>query len=121
MISIRNLNKYFNKNAKNEIHVINQTSLEFATQGMIAIFGKSGCGKTTLLNVIGGLDKQDSGEVLIDNQKITVNNEYIKNIRSLQLYDTGITAEFGDELLTLSTCEYSAENGRLVLVCKKIW
>ena len=79
MISIKNLNKYFNKNAKNEIHVINQTSLEFATQGMIAIFGKSGCGKTTLLNVIGGLDKQDSGEVLIDNQKITVNNEYIKN------------------------------------------
>ncbi len=48
-------------------------------------------------------------------------NEYIKNILSLQLYDTGITAEFGDELLTLSTCEYSAENGRLVLVCKKIW
>lgn len=48
-------------------------------------------------------------------------NEYLKNIHSLQLYDTGITAEYGDELLTLSTCEYSAENGRLVLVCKKIW
>ena len=48
-------------------------------------------------------------------------NEYIRNIKSLQIYDTGFEPVFGDELLTLSTCEYSAQNGRLVLVCKKIW
>ena len=35
-------------------------------------------------------------------------------------YDTGIRAEFGDEILTLSTCEYTHENGRFVVVAKKI-
>ena len=38
----------------------------------------------------------------------------------LSLYDTGVTATYGDKLLTLSTCEYSNTNGRLVVVAKKI-
>ena len=36
------------------------------------------------------------------------------------LYDTGVTAEYGDRLITLSTCEYSRQNGRMVVVAKKI-
>lgn len=36
------------------------------------------------------------------------------------LYDTGVTAEYGDRLLTLSTCEYSRNNGRMVIVAKRI-
>ena len=36
------------------------------------------------------------------------------------LYDTGITAEYGDELLTLSTCEYSHANGRFVVLAKRL-
>ena len=47
-------------------------------------------------------------------------NYYIDNVKALSLYDTGVTAEYGDELITLSTCEYSTENGRLVVVAKKI-
>ena len=35
-------------------------------------------------------------------------------------YDTGIDAEYGDKLVTLSTCEYSNDNGRLIVVAKKI-
>ena len=46
--------------------------------------------------------------------------EYIEQCKSLALYDTGVTAEYGDKLLTLSTCEYSKTNGRLVVVAKKI-
>lgn len=38
---------------------------------------------------------------------------------SVALYETGVTAEYGDRLITLSTCEYSAQNGRLVVVAKK--
>ena len=41
------------------------------------------------------------------------------SVRELALYDTGVTAEYGDRLITLSTCEYSAQNGRLVVVAKK--
>ena len=40
--------------------------------------------------------------------------------KEFALYDTGVTAEYGDKLITLSTCEYSAQNGRLVVVAKKI-
>ena len=50
----------------------------------------------------------------------TIYNEYLDNCKALSLYDTGVTAEFGNQLITLITCEYSMENGRLVVVAKKI-
>ena len=46
-------------------------------------------------------------------------DEYVSECKELSLYDTGVTAEYGDRLITLSTCEYSAQNGRLVVVAKK--
>lgn len=45
---------------------------------------------------------------------------YIAKCKELALYDTGVTAEYGDKLITLSTCEYSRHNGRMVVVAKKI-
>ncbi|HBU11816.1 MAG TPA: class B sortase [Clostridiales bacterium] len=47
-------------------------------------------------------------------------DDYIKNIKELALYETGITPKFGEELVTLATCEYSQENGRLVVVGRKV-
>ncbi|MNH36971.1 hypothetical protein D3C79_978210 [compost metagenome] len=46
-------------------------------------------------------------------------DSYIQNIEQLALYDTGVTAQYGDKLLVLSTCEYSAENSRLAVVARK--
>jgi sortase B len=46
--------------------------------------------------------------------------EYVERCRSLALYDTSVTAAYGDKLLTLSTCEYSEESGRLVVVAKRM-
>ncbi len=46
--------------------------------------------------------------------------EYAKQCKFLTLYDTEVSAEYGDKLLTLSTCEYSRNNGRLVVVAKRI-
>ena len=45
---------------------------------------------------------------------------YISKCKDLSLYDTGVTAEYGDKLITLSTCEYSRNNGRLVVVAKRV-
>ena len=45
---------------------------------------------------------------------------FIEAVKERSFYDTGITADYGEKLLTLSTCEYSQENGRLVVVAKKI-
>lgn len=60
MIKVEKVNKYFNRRKRNQIHIINNTSLELANAGLVAILGQSGSGKTTLLNAIGGLDKVNS-------------------------------------------------------------
>lgn len=46
-------------------------------------------------------------------------NYYIEESKKVSLYDTGKTAKYGDQLLTLSTCEYSKEDGRFVIVAKR--
>ena len=47
-------------------------------------------------------------------------NSYLNEMAALSLYDTGVTAAYGDKLLTLSTCDYQEKKGRFVVVAKKI-
>ena len=44
----------------------------------------------------------------------------MQEMAAMSLYDTGVTAEYGDHLLTLSTCDYQEKNGRFVVVAKKV-
>jgi sortase B len=46
-------------------------------------------------------------------------DEYVSRCKALSFYDTGLTAEYGDKLITLSTCEYSQTDNRLVVVARK--
>ena len=87
MIRLIHVNKYFNRKKSNEIHVINETSLwNWGDKGLVTFLGSSGCGKTTLLNAIGGLDKVDGGDIYIDDeedydqvqlQKDEIGNSYV--------------------------------------------
>lgn len=79
MIKISGLDKFFNKGKGNEIHVIDDVSLELPDRGMVAIFGKSGCGKTTLLNVLGGLDGFSGGTVELDGTSIRSDTDGLRN------------------------------------------
>ena len=47
-------------------------------------------------------------------------NSYMREMAEMSLYDTGVTAEYGDQLLTLSTCDYYTDYGRFVVVAKRI-
>ncbi len=47
-------------------------------------------------------------------------NSYMKEMAALSFYDTGVTASYGDQLLTLSTCDYEEEDGRFVVVAKRV-
>lgn len=47
-------------------------------------------------------------------------DDFYQNIMALSLYDTGVTAQFGDHFLTLSTCSYHTETGRFVVVAKEV-
>ena len=83
MIKLSNVNKYFYKGKENEIHVINDTSLDFPEKGLVVLLGSSGSGKTTLLNVLSGLDTIDSGTITfgehIMKSKYSSKWDYIRN------------------------------------------
>lgn len=86
MIRIENLNKYYNKGRKNQIHVIDNTNIELPDKGLVALLGASGSGKTTLLNAIGGLDKVNRGNIYINDKRITRRcSSKIDNIRNLNV------------------------------------
>lgn len=56
----------------------------------------------------------------IDAESANEFDDFIAKCKELSFYDTGVTAEYGDKLITLSTCEYSRNNSRLVVVAKRI-
>ena len=86
MIRIEKIDKYFNRFKKNQIHVINNTSLSFDNTGLVALLGPSGSGKTTLLNVIGGLDKVRKGKIYINGKKITRKTQAtVDKVRNLNI------------------------------------
>ena len=86
MLSIRNADKFFNKHKKNKIHVINHTSIDMNDTGLVALLGSSGSGKTTLLNVIGGLDKVDSGTIYVNGQLMSSRCMYkVDKIRNINI------------------------------------
>lgn len=47
-------------------------------------------------------------------------NDFVKTCKNLSFYDTGITPVYGDKLICLSTCEYTQDNGRLVVAAVRI-
>lgn len=70
IIKIENLKKSYHDSVV-EVRALNNVDLAFEQGEFTAIVGPSGSGKTTLLNMIGGLDKPDSGTILIGDEDIT--------------------------------------------------
>jgi len=70
MIKVAGLHKYFFRHKRNEIHVLNDMTLDFPESGLVVLLGPSGSGKTTLLNVIGGLDSVQQGTIQFDDAVI---------------------------------------------------
>ena len=79
MIKLNSLRKTYNKASRNAVTAVNGISLELPKTGMVALFGRSGCGKTTLLNLIGGLDRADSGSVSLGDKIITPDETDARN------------------------------------------
>lgn len=65
MIELRAITKTY-KLKSGDVQALKDINMTLPDKGMVFILGKSGCGKTTLLNIIGGLDNYTSGEILID-------------------------------------------------------
>ncbi len=69
-------------------------------------------------------DKSDTGVFryyfFINAENETEYNDFVSNAKKASIYDTGVNASYGEQLLTLSTCAYHTQDGRFVVVAKKI-
>lgn len=83
MIKVKNLNKIFNENRKNEFHALKDINFEIEKNSCIILKGISGSGKSTLLSILGTLLKPTNGEVLIENESIAkLPDIHVSNFRA---------------------------------------
>ncbi|MDR2660586.1 MAG: ATP-binding cassette domain-containing protein, partial [Lactobacillaceae bacterium] len=74
-LELRNIEKSYTINKKEKFKVLKGISASFDKGELVSLLGESGGGKSTLLNIIGGLDHDYSGEVLLDNKPTSLFNE----------------------------------------------
>ena len=72
MLEIKNLTKRYDETIIKNLNII------LPSTGLIIIVGNSGCGKTTLLNLIGGIDQDYEGEILFDHQNIQKIKKFLR-------------------------------------------
>ncbi|HEX6335630.1 MAG TPA: ABC transporter ATP-binding protein [Jiangellaceae bacterium] len=70
LVVAEHLSRTFARGAR-PVHALRGVSLELNAGEMVALVGRSGSGKTSLLNIIGGLDRPDGGEVVVDSRKLS--------------------------------------------------
>lgn len=75
MLEIRDLSKTYSSKRRKKT-VINNITLSFPNYGIVGIVGESGVGKTTLINILSGMDRDYSGQVLIDNIDCSTLSDY---------------------------------------------
>ena len=71
MLELKNISKNYEIGKKNskeyqQVEALKDVSIKFREHEFVSILGASGCGKTTLLNIVGGLDKYTSGDLVIN-------------------------------------------------------
>lgn len=70
MIEITNINKTYKSKTKDAVKAIQGVNLEFSKNGLVFILGKSGSGKSTFLNILGGLDSANTSRIFINKKKL---------------------------------------------------
>ena len=83
MLQLKNIVKNYPA-GDTEVQALRGINLEFRKSEFVAILGHSGCGKTTLLNIVGGLDHYTSGDLIIDGRSTKeFNDDGIKKIQDV--------------------------------------
>ncbi len=66
MLTLKNIKKTYAEKTDSAVQALKGVSLSFRSSEFVSILGQSGCGKTTLLNIIGGLDRYTDGDLIIN-------------------------------------------------------
>ncbi len=104
-----------------EIIANNEINFEIKAGELCVILGPSGAGKTTILNILGGMDVATSGEIIIDNEDISKYNQ--KKLTNYRRHDVGFVFQFYNlmpQLTALDNVEIASEIGKDPLDAKEV-
>lgn len=111
-ITFKNVKKIY-KMGEVEIEALSGVNFEIEKGQFVIIAGASGAGKSTILNILGGMDSLTSGEVVVDN--VIINNLDEKGLTAFRRYDIGFVFQFYNLVQNLT----AIENVELAIeVCK---
>lgn len=65
-VEVKNVSKIYNQGSGNEVNALQDATFSLESGEFVVILGPSGAGKSTLLNILGGMDKQTSGQFIVD-------------------------------------------------------
>lgn len=102
MMKVLELRKSYGQ-GESRIEVLKGINLEISSGETVALIGKSGSGKSTLLSLLAGLDRPDSGEILVQGQKISDMSE--KELTSFRAHNMGIVFQQFHLVSTLTALE----------------
>ncbi len=102
LVVIQNLTKHFDEGGKSR-RVLDAVNLEIMPGEFFVMLGKSGSGKSTLLNLVSGIDRADSGEIIVAGTDITRLNE--RELTRFRRDDIGIVFQFFNLIPTLTVLE----------------
>src|SRR5438105_8327189 len=89
--------------AAEEVHALRESTWEVKKGEAVAIMGPIGCGKTTLLNLLGGVDRPTAGKILIDAQDLSAMNE--RALERHRLLRVGFVFQFFNLIPSITAIE----------------
>ena len=102
MVRLERVTRIYAKN-ENAVHALDGVTLHLPTGDFAAVTGPSGCGKSTLLNLLGGLDRPDSGEIWIGDLPLHKARE--RQLTRYRRHDLGIVFQFFNLLPGMTLAE----------------
>lgn len=86
MIQLRNVSKIYGKDGGQQVNALDSANLNINKGEFVAIIGASGSGKSTMMNILGMLDRPTSGEYYLDDKEVsTLNDDELANIRNKKI------------------------------------
>ena len=112
-VEFRNVKKIYNL-GEVDIHALNDVSFEIEKGEFCVIVGSSGAGKTTILNILGGMDTLSEGSIFLDGTEVSAFNQ--RKLIAYRRYDVGFVFQFYNLIQNLT----AVENVEIAAqICKK--